>query len=334
MKKRTVSLILTIVILITIFLFFTQRRDVIISQNERSLSDMGMSTQKINEVLATMSPREAKSEIERIDELVVKISHELGFKSRGAQNWIKDASTVDEIYDILDEKYNDLYEELNTKIEASEASLEENGLQYDKSENEPLLEVYLNEQYVLIQNGIRDTCYNEYYGGVLIANKSNCLTPDFVSPDQDEMREQLDKMIAAAAEDGITLRKVSEHRTYDYQVSLFKGYIDSMGYEGATSVSAWPGASEHQTGLAVDFGAADGLCELESCFESTPEGKWLKENARDYGFILRYPEGKRNITGYNYEPWHYRYVGVDIAVDIAKDDITLEEYLGIDYPIY
>ncbi len=334
MKKRTISFIVVIVMILTISLFFTQRRDVIISQNERSLTDMGMSTQKVNEVLSSISPRKAKSEIERIDELVVKISHELGFKTRGTQNWIKNAKSIDEIYSILEEHYNKLSSELTEKIATNEAVLNENDLEYNKSENESLLETYLRGQYVLIEAGVRDTCYNEEYDGFIIANKSNCLTPDYVSEDQDEMQEHMEKMIDAAAEDGIVLRKISEHRSYEYQVSVFNRYIETMGYEGATSISAWPGASEHQTGLAVDFGAEDGMCDLEACFESTEEGQWLSENAQDYGFILRYPEGMRSITGYNYEPWHFRYVGIDTAVEIHNEDITLEEYLGIDYSIY
>ncbi len=334
MKKRTLTFIVIIVAIITSMLYIMQRRNVIISQNERSLADIGISTQKANEILSTMSPKEAKVEIEQIDELVVKISHELGLKTRGAQNWIKDATSIEEVYDILKERYEKIDAELNERIEKTEAALADNELEYEKADNETLLETYLQEQYLLISNGVRDTCYNDKYNGILIANKSNCLTPDFVSEDQAEMREALDNLIAGAAEDGIELRIISEHRTYQYQEEVFNRYIDSMGLEGAATISAWPGASEHQTGLAVDLGASDGLCDLDTCFESTEEGKWLKENAHDYGFILRYPQGKRSITGYNYEPWHFRYIGVEPAVEIYNEDITLEEYLGIDYEIY
>ncbi len=334
MRRTTMILIAIIVLMITSMLYLSQRRNVIISQNERSLSDIGMSPQKVNELLSTMSPSEAKKEIEEIDELVVKISHDLGFKERGAQNWIKNATSIEEVYTILDEKYNTLEKELTEKIEAAEKSLEEHDLQYDKSSNESLLETYLNEQYVLIKNGVRDTCYNETYDDILIVNKSNCLTPDYISPDQDEMLDALDKMVAAAEQDGVELKVISTHRTYQYQVDLFNGYVDTMGYEGASAVSAWPGVSEHQTGLTVDFSSPSGDCELDVCYATTEQGKWLMDNAQDYGFILRYPEGQSAVTGYSYEPWHYRYVGVNPAVEIHNEGITLEEYLGIDYPIY
>jgi D-alanyl-D-alanine carboxypeptidase len=91
---------------------------------------------------------------------------------------------------------------------------------------------------------------------------------------------------------------------------------------------ARPGTSEHQTGLTMDITAKSVGLELVESFENTAEGKWLASNAHNYGFILRYPKGKTNITGYAFEPWHYRYVGVDIATDIFNRGITLEEYMG------
>ncbi|MNC65163.1 D-alanyl-D-alanine carboxypeptidase [compost metagenome] len=87
-----------------------------------------------------------------------------------------------------------------------------------------------------------------------------------------------------------------------------------------------PGHSEHQTGLAIDLSGTDGKCAAESCFAGTKEANWLADHAAEYGFIIRYPEGKQAITGYMYEPWHVRYVGKDIAASIAERGITLEEY--------
>ena len=90
--------------------------------------------------------------------------------------------------------------------------------------------------------------------------------------------------------------------------------------------SAVPGHSEHETGLAIDVSGSDGKCAATDCFGDTMEAKWLAEHAAEYGFIIRYPKGKESITGYKYEPWHLRYVGVQIASEIAEQASTLEEY--------
>jgi hypothetical protein len=98
------------------------------------------------------------------------------------------------------------------------------------------------------------------------------------------------------------------------------------GIEDASRYSARPGQSEHQTGLALDLASQSGKCTLSTCFKDTDEGKWLNENAWKYGFILRYPEGKEEITGYMFEPWHFRYVGKKEAKKIQDSGLTIEEY--------
>ena len=99
----------------------------------------------------------------------------------------------------------------------------------------------------------------------------------------------------------------------------------------ADTYSARPGHSEHQTGLAVDVGAiSNPSCDLETCFGETIEGKWVAANAQNYGFIIRYPNGKDAITGYQYEPWHLRYVGIDAAVAIYNSGLTMDQYYGIE----
>jgi zinc D-Ala-D-Ala carboxypeptidase len=92
--------------------------------------------------------------------------------------------------------------------------------------------------------------------------------------------------------------------------------------------SARPGHSEHQTGLAIDVSGLDGRCQAEPCFAGTPAGRWLARHAPDFGFVVRYPEGKESVTGYMYEPWHLRYVGVPDAQAMSRDGRTLEEHLG------
>lgn len=128
------------------------------------------------------------------------------------------------------------------------------------------------------------------------------------------------EMVDAAYEDGINLYSVSPYRSYQTQYGLYHNYASYDGYGRADTYSARPGYSEHQTGLAVDINSTD------DSFAYTSEAKWLKNNAYKYGFILRYPSGKEYITGYQYEPWHYRYVGKDVAEDIYDLDITYEEY--------
>ena len=154
----------------------------------------------------------------------------------------------------------------------------------------------------------------------------------------------------------------SAYRSYDYQVSLYNKYIQlessgisedarrvfgeeyikanyldkkifSLSLEDARTVvqsySAIPGQSEHQTGLCVDFITSDMGSELTEAFELTDAYRWLSQNAYKFGFILRYPDGKEDITGYTYEPWHYRFVGREAATDIYNGNITLEQYLQL-----
>lgn len=144
-----------------------------------------------------------------------------------------------------------------------------------------------------------------------------------------------EKLVAAAGSDGLKLMLVSGYRSYTTQQSLYSGYVGSQGKAYADATSAQPGHSEHQTGLAADLGAASRTCQLEACFGDMTEGKWLVANAHKYGFIIRYQKDKTNLTGYTYEPWHVRYVGVDLATQINKTGQTLEQFFDLpDYPDY
>lgn len=138
--------------------------------------------------------------------------------------------------------------------------------------------------------------------------------------------EALEQLFAGAEQDGIFLAGVSGYRSQATQEILFNSYAKKSGAEAANKYSAKPGFSEHQTGLAIDVSSSTGQCAAEDCFAGTDEAVWLAENAAEYGFIIRYPQGKDEITGYQYEPWHLRYVGVEIATEIADEAITLEEY--------
>ncbi|GAA0401494.1 M15 family metallopeptidase [Paenibacillus motobuensis] len=143
-----------------------------------------------------------------------------------------------------------------------------------------------------------------------------------------EAAKALENLFDGAEKDGIYLAGVSAYRSHKTQTALFNRYVERDGEEKAKTYSAVPGHSEHETGLAIDVSGSDGKCAAEDCFGDTKEADWLANHASEYGFIIRYPEGKDSITGYKYEPWHIRYVGVDIASEIADRGITLEEYYG------
>lgn len=136
----------------------------------------------------------------------------------------------------------------------------------------------------------------------------------------------LEKMVESAKNDGYTIRVMSSFRSYNYQVNLYNKYVENDGKEAADTYSARPGFSEHQTGLCVDID--DGKISYTN-FENSPSFKWMEENAAEYGFILRYPKNKTDITGYTYESWHYRYVGKKIASYIKKHNITFDEYYAM-----
>ena len=139
------------------------------------------------------------------------------------------------------------------------------------------------------------------------------------------IEKPLTKMFSDAEAQGFKLIVGSGYRSGATQKMYFDSYVRSHGEAEARKFSALPGQSEHQTGLAVDISTNTKDCYLSECFIFEPEGKWLAANAHTYGFILRYPDGKTDITGYNYEPWHYRFVGVELASALHTSELTLEE---------
>ncbi len=137
------------------------------------------------------------------------------------------------------------------------------------------------------------------------------------------------EMFTAAKNDGVTLVFGSGYRSYSLQKQFYDGYVARDGVAAADSYSARPGTSEHQTGLSFDATSVSQTCHLEICFENTTEGKWLAANAHEYGFVLRYPNGKEAITGYQYEPWHFRYLGLELASKINTSEKTVEEFFEL-----
>ena len=160
--------------------------------------------------------------------------------------------------------------------------------------------------------------------GILIANKTYSLPSDY-NPGKidDTVMDAFYEMQSAAAAEGLNLYISSGFRSYNTQYWLYNNYVERDGKEEADTYSARAGYSEHQTGLCFD------LNTIDESFAYTPESKWLEQHAQEYGFIIRYPKGKENITGYMYEPWHLRYLGKELAEKVYNSGLCLEEYLGI-----
>lgn len=179
--------------------------------------------------------------------------------------------------------------------------------------------VLVNKQYSLPE---------DYKPADLIYPKVDFIFQDKI--DKRMMREEagkaLEVMFQAAEKENMHFAGVSAYRSHQTQIAVFNNYVAKDGEEKAKTYSAMPGTSEHETGLAIDVTTHDGACAAQDCFGDTKEAAWLAEHAHEYGFIIRYPEGKENITGYKYEPWHIRYVGVDAATEIFETKSTLEEY--------
>lgn len=144
-----------------------------------------------------------------------------------------------------------------------------------------------------------------------------------------EAAAALEEMFTDAKNSGIILYAVSGYRSYDRQTVIFDAEVNRVGEDQAVQAVAYPGNSEHQTGLAMDISGESVGFLLKQEFEDTDEGKWLRDNAHRFGFILRYPKGKEEITGYKFEPWHFRYVGKESAQDIYENNWTLEEYFQL-----
>ncbi len=159
-----------------------------------------------------------------------------------------------------------------------------------------------------------------YVGGILIANKQFALPKNYGDSLDSEAYTAYVRMKRAS---GYDMKIVSGFRSYEKQESTFSYWCSIDGEDVAETYSARPGHSEHQTGLAMD------ITSLSQSYGKTAEGRWLAENCYLYGFIIRYPKGKSDITGYMYEPWHVRYLGISTAKLVSDSGLTLEEFLGV-----
>ena len=198
----------------------------------------------------------------------------------------------------------------------------------DKTNNEDIKKQLLDQYNYKDSNSI-----------FVLVNKDNKLEDGYIPTDlveinynlvnkpikmRSEAAEALNNMMAEGKTNGLSLLLSSGYRSSDSQETLYSDEVATRG-EGINYVAP-PGTSEHETGLAIDITSNKIGCKLEDIFDTTDEGQWLRDNAHRFGFILRYPKDKEEITGYLYEPWHFRYVGVELANELYERGITLEEY--------
>ena len=165
---------------------------------------------------------------------------------------------------------------------------------------------------------------------ILIVNNSFSLPESYgIGAIQKDAYAEFNNLLTDARADGVHFSLLSGYRSYRTQKEIYDDYVSKHGKEAADKAVSRPGYSEHQTGLAIDFGSAQEGCLLEECYKDTKAGRWLAEHAPEYGYILRFPQQQQGITGYIFEPWHYRYLGVELAKEYTASGAgTLEEFFG------
>lgn len=279
-------------------------------------------------------------------------------------NYKEEDNFIEQIYKLLNIGYksndiNTIYNKLKTdniELITSNNYMKDLtnmlNLTYFKNNNlERYIKYYLNNNYNYIDviTYVNIGLDNDYYTNTklvdnenditLLVNKYNYLNENYVPNDltlinpkyttrENKLRAQaassFEALAADALKDGIKIYAASSYRSYSYQKNLYNYYVSIDGIEEADTYSARPGFSEHQTGLAVDIANINKILIEENDKEFT----WLKNNAHKYGFILRYQKSTEKITGYIYEPWHYRYVGTELASYIYSNNITYDEYIA------
>ena len=203
--------------------------------------------------------------------------------------------------------------------DAKEKIEEEENKQKEKEEQKKK-----EEEEAALDNGYgKEIPGPTYIKGILIVNKTYSLPDGFATGNDPTALAALRELQKGASNAGYSIPLLSGFRSHQKQIELYNRYVARDGKDAADTYSARPGHSEHETGLTFDIGAVD------DNYGETAPGKWLANHAHEYGFIIRYPEGKEDITKYQYEPWHVRYVGKEHAKKIYENQLTLEEYLGI-----
>ena len=214
-------------------------------------------------------------------------------------------------------KYKELHEDLNITQIIKNVNMNLDYNYYENTEkaiNKDTNLILVNKHYYLEENDVPKN--------LEIISKQYALENNELVSDA---KIAFENLVKDASKENLDIIAMSSYRSYSYQVNLYKRYVSKDGKEAADTYSGRPGHSEHQTGLAVDV--YNGKVDYTQ-FEETKEFTWMMKHAHEYGFILRFPKGKELETGYIYESWHYRYVGIEVAKEIKEKGITLEEYIA------
>ena len=343
---KRVLIILFILIIAVTFFFIFYKKDL---SYEDKMKNLGYSSSEVSLILDNVSSQNYDLVLELgYDKSLINILNSNDYKESNFENYIKYymknkkanigdiISIVNSNYDLMNYPASGLLANLVKEkyyINANVARYLDYGNSHDVN-SKNIISIVNSKADLEFYSESYDSNLND--NNLILVNKFYHLKEDYVPNDLVTLSGQYNKgannkmrkdaalafmeMVDAAKLDNIILYNMSAYRDYNYQVNLYNKYIQRDGKEAADKYSARPGYSEHQSGLCSD------LNNISDSFDGTDEAIWLKNNAYKYGFILRFPKDKEDITGYKYEPWHYRYVGKDAAKIIYDDDITLEEY--------
>lgn len=343
---KRVLIILFILIIAVTFFFIFYKKDL---SYEDKMKNLGYSSSEVSLILDNVSSKNYDLVLELgYDKSLINILNFNDYKENNFENYIKYymknkkanigdiISIVNSNYDLMNYPASALLANLVKEkyyINANVARYLDYGNSHDVN-SKKIISIVNSKADLEFYSESYDSNLND--NNLILVNKFYHLKEDYVPNDLVTLSGQYNKgannkmrkdaalafmeMVDAAKLDNIILYNMSAYRDYNYQVNLYNKYIQRDGKEAADKYSARPGYSEHQSGLCSD------LNNISDSFDGTDEAIWLKNNAYKYGFILRFPKDKEDITGYKYEPWHYRYVGKEAAKIIYDDDITLEEY--------
>lgn len=287
---------------------------------------------KLEEDIKEKSKIESRELIDKLKSQINDISAKNQINLEEEYNKINDEiiDNYTEEEKVILNQFRDSYEDAynNNDFSLAKNKLSEMEI-YIKDTNKLANERRISKTYE--ENSIVDPSTREpfYVNDILIVNKEYGLPEDFAPGESSEARQAFEEMKYQAQLEGIYLNAFSTYRSYWRQDRLYNNYVYEYGEDSADTFSARAGFSEHQTGLAFDIGGLDSSLWAQDDFRYTEEAKWLSENAYKYGFILRFPEGKEWITGYQYESWHFRYIGTEHSINFKDSDLTLEEYVGL-----
>lgn len=298
-KSVKITIFIIFIILIFIIVFINYKKH--ISTMSYKLGKLGYNKEEI-ETIESLDLNKQEDILKReYDSNIVELLNEKYF-----------------IYDNLDRYMN--YIKLNPKEDLKDVVTLVN-VNRDRPYYENMYKTDTSLETLMLVNKYYKLDKDFKFEDIVEVSNRHCYGTQYLKED---VYDKFKEMFNAAKKEDLTIIINSSYRDYDYQEELWNRYSNLNGDEWADSYAARAGSSEHQTGLAIDVTTYN--VKEQGDFEETEEFKWMQENAYKYGFILRYPKGKENITGYSYESWHYRYVGEKVAEEIHNLDITFDEY--------